>query len=247
MIALFTDFGVQGPYLGQVEIVLRQQAPGIPIINLMADAPPFSPLASSHLLAALGQYLLPGTVVFAVVDPGVGSSAREPVMVCADDRWYVGPGNGLFDVVMGRAVSAILWRITWRPSSLSATFHGRDLFAPIVAKLARSKNLQDKELLGKRWNEALVTKDPGDLAEIIYIDHYGNAMAGIRAIKAGQCQRIRLPSGDWVSGARTFHDVAPGEGFWYVNSLGLIEIAINQGCAAKHFKLEVGTPIELKG
>lgn len=246
MIALFTDFGVRGPYLGQVEVVLHQQAPGIPVVNLMADAPRFSPHASAHLLAALAQYLLPGTVVFAVVDPGVGSSTREPVMVLADDRWYVGPGNGLLDVVMGRATSTVLWRITWRPSSLSATFHGRDLFAPVVAKLARSKNLQDKELLGERWDEAVVTTDPGDLAEIIYIDHYGNAMTGIRAIKAGQCRRIRLPRGDLVSAAQTFHDVAPGEGFWYVNSLGLIEIAVNQGCAAKRFKLEVGTPIEFK-
>jgi S-adenosylmethionine hydrolase len=243
MIALFTDFGVQGPYLGQVQAVLQQQAPGIPVINLMADAPRFSPHASAHLLAALGEGLPSDTVVFAVVDPGVGSRDREPIIIFADNRWYVGPGNGLLDVVMGRATSATLWRITWRPPSLSATFHGRDLFAPIVAKLAKGGKPYEKEILGERWDEALITQDPGDLEAIIYIDGYGNAMTGVRAIKSAQT-RIRLPSGDLLSVAQTFHDVDLGEGFWYENSLGLIEIAVNQGCAAKVFNLDVGMPIE---
>ncbi|ADJ28963.1 SAM hydrolase/SAM-dependent halogenase family protein [Nitrosococcus watsonii] len=243
MIGLFTDFGVLGPYLGQVRIVLQQQAPNIPVVNLMADAPRFSPHASAHLLAALGQHLPAGIVVFAVVDPGVGSSDREPVIVCADDRWYVGPGNGLFDVVMGRSVTAALWRITWRPPSLSATFHGRDLFAPVAARLAKAENPLDKELLGQRWDKAVVTEDPGNLEEIIYIDHYGNAMTGICGTKFRQGQ-LQLPSGDLVSAAQTFSDVDLGEAFWYVNSLGLIEIAVNQGCAAEFFKLDVGVPVK---
>lgn len=244
MIALFTDFGVQGPYLGQVQIVLQQQAPGIPVVNLMADAPQFSPHASAHLLAALSRHLPPRTVVFAVVDPGVGSSGREPVILCADDRWYVGPGNGLLDVVMGRAAKTAIWRVIWRPSLLSSTFHGRDLFAPLAAKLACGKSPQDPELLGEQWDEALVTEDPGDLEEIIYIDHYGNAMTGIRATKSAQGQ-LQLSSGSLISAARTFSDVAPGKGFWYANSLGLIEIAVNQGSAAERFELDIGTPIEL--
>lgn len=243
MIGIFTDFGVLGPYLGQVQIVLQQQVPHVPIVNLMADAPRFSPHASAHLLAALAQHLPLDTVVFAVVDPGVGSSDREPVIVCADDRWYVGPGNGLFDVVMGRSATAALWRITWRPPSLSATFHGRDLFAPIVAKLAGAENPQDKESLGQRWDKAVVTEDPGNLEEVIYIDHYGNAMTGIRGTKFEQ-GRVQLPSGDLISAAGTFSDVGVGEAFWYVNSLGLIEIAVNQGCAAELLKLDVRVPVK---
>jgi S-adenosylmethionine hydrolase len=244
MIALFTDFGVKGPYLGQVQIVLQQQAPDIPVVNLIADAPQFSPHASAHLLAALGQRLPLGTVVFAVVDPGVGSREREPIIVFADSRWYVGPGNGLLDVVMGRATSATLWRIIWQPSSLSATFHGRDLFAPIVAKLAQGEKPYGKEALGEQWDEALIAEDPGDLEEIIYIDGYGNAMTGVRAATKPSRSRICLPSGDLLSPGRTFGDVDLGEGFWYENSLGLIEIAVNQGCAAIVFKLEVGMPIQ---
>lgn len=243
MIVLFSDFGIKGPYIGQVQVVLQQQAPGVSVINLIADAPRFLPRASAHLLAALSQSLPPETVILAVVDPGVGSTAREPVIVRADERWYVGPGNGLFDVVMGRAEGPLLWRITWHPVALSASFHGRDLFAPVAAKLARGERPQNNELLGKRCDEALVTKDPGDLKEIIYIDHFGNAMTGVRAGRSKQ-SRLRLPNGDLVSGARTFHDVAPGVGFWYENSLGLVEIAINQGHAAAAFRLEAGAPIE---
>lgn len=242
MIVLFSDFGIEGPYIGQVQAVLQQQAPGIPVINLMADAPRFSPAASAHLLAALSQKLPPETVVFAVVDPGVGSAEREPVIVQADNRWYVGPGNGLFDVVMGRAESATLWRITWCPPSLSATFHGRDLFAPITAKLARGEVPDDNESLSKRWDNALVTKDPGNLKEIIYIDHFGNAMTGIQAKSAQGC--LRIPSGDLISSARTFYDSHPGIGFWYENSLGLVEIAVNRGHAANALQLKIGDPVE---
>lgn len=243
MIVLFSDFGVAGFYVGQVNTVLQQQAPGVPVVNLMADAPRFSPASSAHLLAALSQKLPPETVIFAVIDPGVGSTEREPVIVRADKRWYVGPGNGLFDVVMGRAESAALWRIHWRPPSLAATFHGRDLFAPVAARLACGENPEHNESLGKRWKEALVTQDPGDLGEIIYIDHFGNAMTGIRAADSGP-QRLRLPNGNLLSGARTFYDSVPGAGFWYENSLGLVEIAVNRGHAAETLQLQIGDAVE---
>lgn len=243
MIILFSDFGVEGLYIGQVRAVLQQQAPGVPVVNLMSDAPRFSPGASAHLLAALSQRLPPETVFFAVIDPGVGSTEREPVIVRADKRWYVGPGNGLFDVVMGRAERAALWRITWRPSSLSATFHGRDLFAPVTARLACGETPENNESFGRRWDGALVTKDPGDLSEVIYIDHFGNAITGIRARRSAQ-SNLRLPRGNLVSGARTFHDAAPGTRFWYENSLGLVEIAINRGHAAADLQLRIGDFVE---
>jgi S-adenosyl-L-methionine hydrolase (adenosine-forming) len=267
VIVLFSDFGTQGPYLGQVHVVLQQQAPGVPIVNLLADAPRFSPRASAHLLAALSQRLPANSIVFAVVDPGVGSDEREPVIVRADNRWYVGPGNGLFDVVMGRATQATLWRIIWRPPSLSPTFHGRDLFAPVAARLARGEKPQNKALiselpllerritdrigdkhrskgiLSERWDAAKVVSDPGDLEEIIYIDWYGNAMTGIRAPKSERQPYLRLPNGSLLSSARTFHEVEPGAAFWYGNSLGLIEVAVNQGHAATALGLDIGASV----
>ena len=138
MIVLFTDFGLQGPYTGQMKAVLWRMAPGIPAVDLFADAPVGNPKASAYLLAAYAEWFAAGTVFLAVVDPGVGGT-RPPIILEADGRWYVGPGNGLFELVERRATSKRSWDIDWRPERLSASFHGRDLFAPVAAMLARDE------------------------------------------------------------------------------------------------------------
>ena len=135
MIVLFTDFGLQGPYTGQMKAVLHKLAPGIQVIDLFADAPVGNPKASAYLLAAYAAWFAAGTVFLSVVDPGVGGS-RPPIILEADGRWYVGPGNGLFELVARRAPSSRSWHIDWKPERLSAGFHGRDLFAPVAAMLA---------------------------------------------------------------------------------------------------------------
>ena len=134
MIALFTDFGLHGPYTGQMKAVLHQMAPGIPAIDLFADAPVGNPKASAYLLAVYAGWFQAGTVFLCVVDPGVGG-ARPAVILDADGRWYVGPGNGLFELVQRRARKTRSWDIDWKPERLSASFHGRDLFAPVAAML----------------------------------------------------------------------------------------------------------------
>jgi len=135
MIALFTDFGLHGPYTGQMKAVLHQMAPGVPVIDLFANAPVGNPKPSAYLLAAYVTWFPAGTVFLCVVDPGVGGS-RPAITLEADERWYVGPGNGLFELVRRRARNARSWDIAWRPERLSASFHGRDLFAPVAASLA---------------------------------------------------------------------------------------------------------------
>ena len=178
MIVLFTDFGLQGSYTGQMKAVLHQMVPGMPLIDLFADAPVGNPKASAYLLAAYAGWFAPGSVFLCVVDPGVGST-RPPIIVEAEGRWYVGPGNGLFELVQRRATSTFGWDIDWKPEHLSASFHGRDLFAPVAAMLARGEQPpgrphQDDAHRRADW--------PDDLCEIVYIDHYGNAMTGLRAI-----------------------------------------------------------------
>src|SRR5438270_10168100 len=92
-----TDFGLQGPYTGQMKAVLHQMAPGIPTIDLFADAPAGNPKAAAYLLAAYAQWFAAGTTFLCIVDPGVGGR-RPPVILEADGCWYVGPGNGLFEL-----------------------------------------------------------------------------------------------------------------------------------------------------
>src|SRR5579883_2908562 len=138
MIVLFTDFGLLGPYTGQMKAVLQREAPDAPIIDLFADAPSRNPKPSAYLLAAYAAWFPAKAVFLAVIDPGVGGE-RAALALEADGRWFVGPENGLFEIVRRRASQARLFEIIWRPPALSQSFHGRDLFAPVAARLARGE------------------------------------------------------------------------------------------------------------
>ena len=241
MIALFTDFGLDGPYTGQMKAVLHQMAPGIPVIDLFADAPIGNPKAAAYLLAAYAAWFPEGTVFLGVVDPGVGGE-RAAIFVEADGRWYVGPGNGLFELVQRRARKVRSWDIEWQPRHLSASFHGRDLFAPVAAMLARGDSPP-----GRRRGDGSDRRVdwPHDLAEVVYVDHYGNAMTGLRATVLPAEARLSV-AGRVLERVRTFGDSPPGEAFWYENSNGLAEIAVNQGRADHDLDLLIGTLVEVR-
>ena len=239
MIALFTDFGLHGPYTGQMKAVLYDMAPGVPVVDLFADAPVGDPKASAYLLAAYAAWFAERTVFLCVVDPGVGG-ARPALVVEADGRLYVGPGNGLFELVRRRALKTRSFEINWRPERLSPSFHGRDLFAPVAAMLARGDEPPGRACDGVDYRPDW----PDDLAEIVYVDHYGNAMTGLRA--AMLPPYARLSAGEWVlERARTFGDRPPGEAFWYENSNGLAEIAVNHGRADRDLGLSIGMSVDV--
>jgi S-adenosyl-L-methionine hydrolase (adenosine-forming) len=240
MIVLFTDFGIGGPYTGQMAGVLRRHiSPDMAIIDLLADAPSCNPRAAAYLLAACVDVFPPKTVFVCVVDPGVGGP-RRPCVVRVDERWFVGPDNGLFELVIRRAATPPrCWHITWKPERMSSSFHGRDVFAPVAALLARDQVPQGQEFPVR---DRFVANWPDDLAEVIYVDAFGNAVTGLRATAVAAHSTITL-GGCTVARATTFVDVPPGCAFWYENSGGLIEIAVNRGRAAEQFFLSVGSPI----
>jgi len=240
MIVLFTDFGLHGPYTGQMKAVLHRMAPGIPTIDLFADAPAGNPKASAYLLAAYAEWFAAGTTFLCVVDPGVGGT-RPPVMLEADGRWYVGPGNGLFELIERRAAKTRSWDIDFKPQRLSASFHGRDLFAPVAAMLARGEPPPGRP----RKDDADRRGDwPDDLAEIVYVDHFGNAMTGLRAAMLAPNSKLAA-AGRLLEHARTFGDRPLGAAFWYANSNGLAEIAVNRGRADHELGLAIGSPVEI--
>jgi hypothetical protein len=238
MIVVFTDFGLAGPYVGQMKAVLHREAPGVPVVDLFADAPTFDPKRSAYILAAYATEFAPPVVFLAVVDPGVGSE-RRPVVVEADGRRFVGPDNGLFEMAWRRASQRSAKVVDWRPARLSASFHGRDLFAPVAARLASGKEVAATPVgalarVAEGW--------PDDLAEIVYVDHYGNAMTGLRAEALGPEDLIEA-AGLRLRRRRTYSDAAPGEPFWYENANGLAEISVNTGRADRDLLLVVGTPV----
>jgi len=237
-IALFTDFGSADIYVGQVKAVLAAESPAVPVIDLLNDAPAFDVEAAAHLLAALAPEFPAGTVFLAVVDPGVGTS-RGAIVIEADGRSFVGPDNGLLSVLYQRARDARCHAIVWKPQRLTSSFHGRDLFAPVAARLAAG-TLPEEWLAPKATPDVLL--DPGPLFRVIYVDHYGNCATGIPAERMDRRARLAL-AGREVCYARVFGEAEPGEPFWYENSSGLVEIAIAGESAARALGIGVGTPL----
>lgn len=237
MILLYTDFGWHGPYVGEMKAAIAQVAPNAPVIDLMHDAPAFDAKRAAYHLAALVARLPKECIVIGVVDPGVGSE-RDPVLVEADGRRFVGPDNGMFELVFRRARDKRRRRIGWKPDWMSASFHGRDLFAPFAARLfaglvARTE-VAGEPRPGAEW--------PDSLGEVVYIDRYGNAMTGIEAAAVDRAATIAANGHD-LRFRRTFSEAALGEGFWYENASGLIEIAVNQGAASRALGLAIGSPV----
>jgi S-adenosyl-L-methionine hydrolase (adenosine-forming) len=208
----------------------------VPVVDLFADLPPFRPQLAAYLLAAYGEGFMAGDVILAVVDPGVGG-ARAALAVEADGRCYVGPDNGLFELVLRRARAARCWRIEWQPAALSATFHGRDVFAPVAARLAQGEPPPGVPAAPTRFPNW-----PDDLAAIVYLDRYGNAMTGLRAATLPAGAELEA-AGVRIARARTFGDVPPGDLLWYANANGLAEIAAHGASAAARLGLAPGSEV----
>jgi S-adenosylmethionine hydrolase len=190
-------------------------------------------------LAAYTVGVAAGDVVFSIVDPGVGTD-RDAVILLADGRWFVGPDNGLLAMVARRARDPQAWSIGWRPPNLSQTFHGRDLFAPVVAGLAN----RGREALTEFDARPVPTLDRSSWAEehraIVYIDHYGNAITGWRAAAVSRSLRLAA-GGHSFAHATTF--AAADFPFWYENSNGLVELALNRRNAQKELQLALGMAV----
>lgn len=241
MIVLFTDFGSQDPYVGQVKVRLLEAAPAQQVIDLLHEAPVYNAHASAHLLAAFAPTFPPGTVFLAVVDPEVGT-VRDAIVMLSGGQWFIGPDNGLMSIVAARNREARVWRITWQPPALSATFHGRDVFAAIAGEVARGDFPTEKLTEMAKLN---VIFDAADLPSVIYLDHFGNAWTGIRGAAIPHSARITAKNIHFEH-SESFGFVGRGEGFWFVNSVGLIELAVNRGNAAQQFGLGVGDLVQLQ-
>jgi S-adenosylmethionine hydrolase len=233
MIFTFTDFGWQGPYLGQMRTAALRVAPDVPYVDLMVDAPAFRPDLAAYMLAALASQLWIGDVVIAVVDPGVGTD-RAPLAIRAHQIWYTGPDNGLFELIMRRADRFAAFEIKLRPSTLSASFHGRDLFAPMAARLAKGTRPGLEPTKATRYPDM-----PDELDRIVHIDAYGNLITGRRA-ETVPPDTVLVHGEHRIRHARVFGAVASGTLFWYANSIGLLEIAQSGGSAAAALGLTIG-------
>jgi S-adenosylmethionine hydrolase len=234
MIVLFTDFGLDGLYVGQMHALINSALPDTRVIDLCHTLPAQDICAASYLLPAYTRYLPPTSIIICVVDPDVGS--ERPHAVCkADEHWYIGPDNGLFDVLQQHAHSFSKYHFRW-PGQVSNSFHARDVYAPAACLLSESN---DPAVL--KIHAALDSAPvfPAELNEIIFFDHYGNAITGLRSSSVSTDSIIVIKDHK-LDNARVFSDVSAGQGFWYENANGLLEIAVNQGSAKDTLGLQRG-------
>ena len=247
-VALFCDFGL--PYTGQMKAAVLREAPEISIIDLMVDAPAFDIGASSILLASMAEHFPTGTIFICVVDPDVGTDARLPGAVMAGGRWFVGPLNGIFEHTIRRWPEGVeIYTINQPAKNVSASFHGRDIFSPVAAKLQR-KGGALKEMTAVTPVGMGNFRHPefaDDLGQVIYIDGFGNAITGVHA-PAGHAKNPPIVSVDGrdVPWAKTFGEVNPGEPFAYVNSINLVELAVNKGRADGVLGLSAGSQVSVR-
>lgn len=237
MIVLFTDFGPTDFYVGQMHAALAHEAPETRVIDLLHAAPSFDIRASAYLLPALAARLPSNAVVISAVNQGRG--ADTVVMMEADGRWYVGPDNGLFAIMQRRATNSAVWQVQWRPADIAPTFYARNVYAPIAAQLTRGERPQatlgQLSSAGASW--------PDDYASVIYIDHFGNAITGLRASQVTRHTKF-VVNGTPLSFALNYAVAPKAQPFWYENADGLVELAINQGSIADVLGLRLGTELQ---
>ena len=221
-----------------MKLEIYKRAPNAIIIDICHDLPAFNPNASGRLLQALVNDLPENTIVLAVVDPGVGTD-RNPLWLEIDGQHFIGPDNGLFARIANEAGNVNAHIIEYDKANVSTSFHGRDVFAPFAANLeignqSMAKPLNNNKIVGQHW--------PIELAEIIYIDHYGNAMTGISAASVSKEAVINIKDFN-LQYSRTFAETSEPVAFWYENSIGLVELAWQQASVAEELELKLGEKI----
>jgi S-adenosylmethionine hydrolase len=243
IITLLTDFGTADGYVGEMKGVLLSHAPDANIVDITHDIPPQDIARARLTLARVWRRFPNGTIHIVVVDPGVGSS-RAALAVVSQGRYLVGPDNGVLSpALLFPDARAVTLRI---PSSASATFHGRDVFAPAAAALARGESI---ETLGpdalspviQRTQEPTRRSDGAVVGEVILIDRFGNAMTNLIGWRGGT---ISIGSQSLPLRA-TYADTGSGEPVAVVGSTGFVEIAIRDGDAAHHLGIERGAEVVL--
>jgi len=255
VITLTTDFGHKDPFVGVMKGQILRRTPAARIVDLTHEVLVHWPAEAGFWLGRSFEYFPGGTVHVAVVDPGVGG-ARQIAIVEAAGQVFLAPDNGLLAGVLERLRDTpVLRRLDdailpslgiHRPS---ATFHGRDIFAPLAAELAGGRLVPSQlgpvlhDLVPGWLDEPVVT--PGQVhGAVVTIDHFGNLLTNIdAALVAPIANPVVRAGGHEVPVRRTYSDVRPGEYLALVNSFGVLEIARAEQSASQGLGLDRGAPV----
>lgn len=253
IITLISDFGLRDGYVASMKGVILGTAPDAKLVDISHEIPPQDVRSAAFVLLTCYECFPQGTVHLAVVDPGVGTE-RKSIAVRSRSGFFIGPDNGIFSFVLSRETgwearsleNEGLWR---KPSS--ATFHGRDIFAPVAARLARGIPF---DLLGPVCSPAVLewsfpVAENGEVrGEIIHIDRFGNCITNVTRealVTSGPLEGWTVYAGSVgiPSIMSTYGESSPGCALALVGSSGFVEVAVNQGNAASQLRLRPGTKI----
>ena len=254
VITITTDFGHQGPFVGVIKGCILTRFPEARLVDLTHEIVVHWPAEAGFWLARAFTYFPQGTVHVAVVDPGVGT-ARNIVAVRAGGHFFLAPDNGLLAPVVARARDPYIVHLGAGALARlgihhpSATFHGRDIFAPVAAELAAGRwRIEDlgevMTTIVPSWVEDPTVETRSVSGIVITIDHFGNLITNI---DAPLLERFRLPLVHAGNHAfpllRTYGDTRPGEYLALINSFGVLEIARAENSAAEGLGLSRGAPV----
>lgn len=264
MISFLSDYGLRDDFVGICHAVIARLCPAARIIDLSHGIPRHDAQAGAIVLAGALPYLPPG-VHLAVVDPDVGAERRAVALGCGDGRRLIGPDNGLLWLAAERSggvVEAVdIARSPFRLEPVSATFHGRDIFAPVAAHVAGGASLAeagdpiDPDELVRLELPQPELHDGRLVAHVIYVDRFGNAQLNVGhedlsqiGLKLGRRVEVGVTGGTSVTVpyARTFADVPAGELMVYQDAYRRLALAVSHGDAAGRLDLGVGTELQIR-
>jgi S-adenosyl-L-methionine hydrolase (adenosine-forming) len=245
IIALLTDFGTRDYFVGAVKGAALAVNPNAKIVDISHEIEPQNIVAASFTLRACYKNFPHGTIFVAVVDPGVGSE-RRAILVETADYFFVAPDNGLLSFVFDEAENSSVFELTnkkYFAENISATFHGRDVFAPVAAHL--SNGVKPMEF-GAEIADFVRFDEDKTSAEVIHIDRFGNLITNLRREDLPEKFALEI-GGKRIERLQNFYaEAEDGEVFMIAGSAGFLEIAAFRDSARDLLNAEIGQKIAVK-
>jgi S-adenosylmethionine hydrolase len=251
IITLTTDFGLSDPFVGIMKGVILGIAPDARLVDVSHDIHSYDILEAAYLIDSAYRYFPEGTVHVVVVDPGVGS-ARRPIAAVSQRQVFIAPDNGVLSAVFQNEVYHIINDGLFL-KSVSRTFHGRDIFAPVAAHIARGTPVESVgprilDFLQRPLPKPTRQDETGDkiVGTVVRIDKFGNIITNLRRDDIATDFTIRVAGRAITRLCGNFSEAEAGEFFALEGSTGYIELALNQGSAADRLSIQRGAEIEVE-
>lgn len=261
IITLLSDFGLKDPYVAEMKAVILSICPNATIVDISHEVRKFDVRMGAFFLAQAAPFFPEGTIHVAVVDPGVGTK-RRPIILQTESNLYVGPDNGLLMFSAQREKISGVYEIAnpkYMLKKVSWTFHGRDVFSPAAAYLAKGVVPSDfgpkiSDPVTPSFTNPVVHK--GEMqGEVIHVDSFGNLVTNITLKDLGEIgisegKNFFIKSGNRDRRLRlctAYGEVEPTMPLAIIGSSGFLEVAVNQGDASQAFNTRAGDRVTLRG